>query len=1156
MFQNLKLLYFSCKSRENKILDYLKEENFGSSLVVVQTVEELQQQLSSDLPDVVLADHFGDQRLPQDCIEVIHRVAPAACIILLIDTAVEESALGMLDKDIYDYVFYDRPARLSSILKKALAKSSQDREDLDMTLRESEEKYRSFFEYSLDGILLTVTDGQILAANPAACRMFGRTEEEICEVGRFGVVDTDDPRVAAAIKKRQQDGHVKAEVTFVRKDGSKFPGEVTSSIYVTGTGEKRTSLILRDFSEKKKAEEEKEAVLQKLRKKSANLLTAQRIAKLGYWERDLEKESLFWSEEVFRIWGRNKYSFSPDIDSVLQTIHPEDKDKFLSENSAALAGLRVLDFEFRILLPDGTTKWVHQRGALAFTESGKRVFEGTVQDVNEEKLKSQKLETSEARIRGILKSQTNYLIRVDLEGNYSYCNEKFQQDFSWVFDGKEVIGKPAISSVNKASVPKVKDVFFKCIARPNVVFQVEIEKLQQEGGEKFTFWDFICLTDSKGRPMEIQGVGIDITDRVEAEKSLLESNYRYELVTKATSDAIYDWNCVTGKILWSSNYSSIFGYSIDSTPVDIDSWISNLHPEDQHVLNDLIENLKGTSDFWEAEYRYRKFDGEYAHVLEKGTIIRNAEGEAVRMVGAVQDITDRKEALQKLMRSEARHRGIIQSQTNYVIRIDMQGRYSYCNEKFREEFGWIYGVKDLEGENSMSSVMEYHHERLAEVAQKCMENPGQVFQVELDKPGKNNSIRATLWDMLYLAGSSQVAEIQCVGIDITDRVKAEKNNVFQAQLLDTIGQAVIATDTEGKITYWNKAAEEMYGWSKPEILGKNVLRITPSQKSRKQGENVMKTLRQGKTWSGELMVQRKDGTEFPALVTDSPLYNESGKFIGVIGVSSDITERKKADNKLLELNRNLRNYTGELVTANKGLEQFSYIVSHNLRAPVANILGLGELINTEGYPEELKQKLLEEIFSNIQRLDTIIKDLNDILHVKTDINEKKENIDLQELVKTISSGINQVVQQERVQILTEFSEVPQLCTTRSYLQSIFSNLLFNSIKYRRRNVDPVINISTRQEDDKVLIEFIDNGMGIDLGKKGNQIFGLYKRFHNHVEGKGMGLFMVKTQVELLGGEISVFSEVDEGTHFILEFPKEKINVNYEDEEKAAVFVGG
>jgi signal transduction histidine kinase len=122
-----------------------------------------------------------------------------------------------------------------------------------------------------------------------------------------------------------------------------------------------------------------------------------------------------------------------------------------------------------------------------------------------------------------------------------------------------------------------------------------------------------------------------------------------------------------------------------------------------------------------------------------------------------------------------------------------------------------------------------------------------------------------------------------------------------------------------------------------------------------------------------------------------------------------------------------------------------------------------------------------------------------------------------------------------VEIQTDFSAVTELFTLRSYLHSIFYNLILNSIKYRQTDIPPAIMIKSDITQGGVTISVKDNGLGIDLGKKGKQLFGLYKRFHQHVEGKGMGLFMVKTQVEMLGGKITATSAVNKGTEFRIEF---------------------
>jgi signal transduction histidine kinase len=125
---------------------------------------------------------------------------------------------------------------------------------------------------------------------------------------------------------------------------------------------------------------------------------------------------------------------------------------------------------------------------------------------------------------------------------------------------------------------------------------------------------------------------------------------------------------------------------------------------------------------------------------------------------------------------------------------------------------------------------------------------------------------------------------------------------------------------------------------------------------------------------------------------------------------------------------------------------------------------------------------------------------------------------------------------EEVSLNTDFSEANELITIKSYIYSIFYNLISNSIKYRQLGIKPIISIQSKRSNDKIILVFKDNGIGIDLNKLGGQVFGLYKRFHQHVEGKGMGLYMVKTQVEMIGGTIEIISEVNKGTEFIITLP--------------------
>ena len=128
-----------------------------------------------------------------------------------------------------------------------------------------------------------------------------------------------------------------------------------------------------------------------------------------------------------------------------------------------------------------------------------------------------------------------------------------------------------------------------------------------------------------------------------------------------------------------------------------------------------------------------------------------------------------------------------------------------------------------------------------------------------------------------------------------DTVPGGTNASFQARLLDAVGQAIITTDPEGKVTYCNRAAEKLYGWSAEEVMGRLIMEVTLSEELAERAEEIMSELRAGRSWSGELEVRHKDGTTFTAHVTDTPVYDEQGALVAIIGVSTDITELKKTD---------------------------------------------------------------------------------------------------------------------------------------------------------------------------------------------------------------------------------------------------------------------
>lgn len=268
----------------------------------------------------------------------------------------------------------------------------------------------------------------------------------------------------------------------------------------------------------------------------------------------------------------------------------------------------------------------------------------------------------------------------------------------------------------------------------------------------------------------------------------------------------------------------------------------------------------------------------------------------------------------------------------------------------------------------------------------------------------------------------------------------------------------------------------------------------------------------------------------------APVYYEvqiqpvrSGEEItGVLMSMRDITEKK-----MFELQR--EKMTQELIQHNRSLEQFTYIVSHNLRAPLSNIIGLSQVLNLKGLDEEQQREFLEGIAVSSRKLDEVIIDLNSILHLRNSGEEKKEPVRFRQLLEDVRYALANASPGVPIHIISDFSAAERMLTVKSYLYSIFYNLVSNSIKYRRPGTDPVIRISSRMVAGRLELRFSDNGSGIDMERNGSKVFGLYKRFHPDIEGKGMGLYMTRIQVEKLGGSISVESVPGKGTTFNIRF---------------------
>jgi signal transduction histidine kinase len=244
-------------------------------------------------------------------------------------------------------------------------------------------------------------------------------------------------------------------------------------------------------------------------------------------------------------------------------------------------------------------------------------------------------------------------------------------------------------------------------------------------------------------------------------------------------------------------------------------------------------------------------------------------------------------------------------------------------------------------------------------------------------------------------------------------------------------------------------------------------------------------------------------------------------------------ENFQLNDELVNKNDQLMKTNHELIRHNNDLMQFSYSVSHNLRGPVASLIGLLKLLEQPTSGAEESRDIFRHVNRSLQSLDQIIKDLSSIIDIRNTVTEVKQNIILEDEVETIKNLLQRQIHDHEVILSTDFSEAPSLLSIRPMLSSILYNLISNAIKYRSPDRLPQIMISSTFEKNLIKIKVADNGLGIDLERFKEKLFGLYKRFHTHTEGKGLGLFLVKLQTEALGGSIDIESTPGEGTTFTI-----------------------
>jgi PAS domain S-box-containing protein len=886
----------------------------------------------------------------------------------------------------------------------------------DMTIELKNKDQLTLQSYLLDNVgqAVVASDirGNIFFWNDFAEKMYGWTKEEV--IGKSVLIlTTEEPeytKLGQELMQKFADGKSwSGEFLVKHKNGDKFPVyTVNTPLFDENKQAYGIIACSNDITDRKLAEnklKQSERQFRDLARHAPGVVYQfrQRPDGTNYFS--------YISEKVKEVFGL-EVDFASNHWDMLAQMPDDEKERFHLSTTGAVSAKSPWQYEGRIVCGDGSLKWFEGKSS-PIQIGDELVYNGMLIDITERKEAERAFleakETAEASLRELdhqrfALDQHSIVAVTDSKGIITYANEKFCEISGYSLS--ELLGQNH-RILNSGYHPKS---FFEAMYATiydGKVWDGEIRNKRKDGSYYWVRTTIVPFLDQQtNKPKQFIAIRTDITAQVEAFNQLKESNERFEYVTKATSDAIWDWDLVTGTFYRGAGFENLFGRKALNENKDPMDW-NTIHPKDiKRVKLSVDDVLVSNQNNWESEYRFKKADGTYAYVNDKAIIIRNEQGKAIRMIGAIQDVTQRKIEEQQLRLLES----VVTNTTDMIV-------------------------------------------------------------------------------------------------------------ITEAEPMNMPGP---------RIVYVNEAFTKATGYTKEEVIGKTPRILQGPGSDRAALKALGEKMAKWETCDIEVLNYKKNGEPFWNHFVLVPIANAKGWFTHWISVERDVTERKKEEEeKELLIN--------ELTRSNSELKQFSYMTSHNMRAPLTNLLAIFNILDTSTIKDAFTLELIDALKISTHQLNDTLNDIIKVLIIKENTNLPLEEILFEAKLNKVKKSINYLLEEKSVTIDCDFAAAPTVMFNKPYLESILLNLLTNAIKYGHPERLPVIKLRSCVKERHVQLTVTDNGLGFNMQKVGNRVFGLHQRFHNHKDSKGIGLYLVHAQVTALGGKITVDSTENVGTTFTITF---------------------
>lgn len=710
----------------------------------------------------------------------------------------------------------------------------------------------------------------------------------------------------------------------------------------------------------------------------------------------------------------------------------------------------------------------------------------------------------------LLANSTDLLTIIDEGGIYKYVGDSVEPLMGYKVD--DLVGQNAFDLIHPEDLPAVLEAFEQIAHCEKML--IKPFRYKSKNNE----WRWLeCTCSNQTKNQAIKGYvtnSRDITETIDEKTQKDLHQAYYKSLFEEHPDAVFSLDTNGNFKSVNKQFCRILGLPED---VIISTQFTEfIHPLDARQLFSLFEStVAGASQTTELKVFDTSKNIKIVHLTLLPVYFN---GQVVAVQGIAEDITNDVNSQNVISENLEQFRKIFESVTEPFFALDADWNYTFTNKAYCD---WMQqSQENFTGANIWEL---YPSTKKSAFYKKCIQvaQTGKTEYLEEVYPSENNiTLRYSIFP--FDGG------IAIHFVDITSQSALKRELEKLSLVASKTSNGVIIMDPQGRIDWVNDGFTRLTGYSKEEALGAIPSKLLQGPETDPETSvRVREKYADQVYFKEELINYRKDGQKYWVGIDVTPIKDATGELINYIAIQSDITEKKNAEAKLIKL-------ADDLFKQNINLQQFTYMVSHNLRAPVANALGLTRLIHKVEVGSPQFNSILEKLDTSIIQLDGVIKDINSILTIKdADRTLPRENVNLLSITQEVLSPFQDELVAINSTLELDINSSYKMLSNKAYLYSIIQNLISNAIKYRSPNRALKLTLRVEKDVRGYIYTVSDNGLGLEMDVVKKQMFKLYKRFHPETHGKGIGLFLVKTQVETIGGKILVESKPDVGTTFKL-----------------------